>query len=53
MPSNKKVIAIRTEDEMYNKIEKIAKEQDRKMANLCYYIIKKYIDEYEAKDTNP
>ena len=47
MPSNKPQILIRTEKEVIDKIDKIANEQHRSRANLCEYIILKWIEEYE------
>lgn len=47
MPSNKPKIVIRTEEEIINKFEQIAKNENRSMSNLGETIIKKYISDYE------
>lgn len=50
MPSNKPKIVIRTEEEIINKFEQIAKNENRSMSNLGETIIKKYILEYEQNN---
>lgn len=47
MPSKKKGIMVRPNDEIYIKIEKLAEEENRSMSNLIEYIVKKYIENYE------
>ena len=50
MPSNKPKIVIRTEEEIINKFEQIAKNENRSMSNLGETIIKKYISDYEQNN---
>ena len=48
MPSQKPVIAIRTSQEIINKFNYIADEENRSMSNLGEHLIKKYIKDYES-----
>jgi hypothetical protein len=49
MPSNKHVIALRTDDETYNTLYEIAQKEHRSMSNLCEHIIKEYMNNYDAE----
>lgn len=49
MPSDKPKIVIRTEQETIDKLDIIAKEQNRSRANLAEYILKDFISNYEKK----
>jgi hypothetical protein len=49
MPSNKHVIAVRTDDITYNTICDIANKENRSLSNLCEYLLKEYIRNYEAE----
>lgn len=48
MPSTKPQILIRTEQELIDALDKIAKEQKRSRANLCELILSQYVDDYNA-----
>jgi metal-responsive CopG/Arc/MetJ family transcriptional regulator len=50
MPSNKPRLLIRTDDEIINKLDVIAKEQNRSRSNAVENIIKLYIKEYEKQN---
>ena len=52
MPSNKPKIVIRTDEELIEKFETIAKRENRSMSNLGETIIKQYIDGYEKNNGN-
>lgn len=47
MPSNKPVIAVRTDEEIKKKIEYIAKENSRSTGKEIEMLIKEHIKEYE------
>lgn len=47
MPSDKPKIVIRTEQSIIDKLDIIAREQNRSRANLAEYIIKDFISQYE------
>ena len=47
MPSNKPVIAVRTTEEIKNKLEHIAEENNRSASKEIEYLIKKHIKRYE------
>ncbi len=49
MPSNKPVIAIRTEDIIYKKFKYICEEENRNMSNLGETLIKNHIKKYESE----
>ncbi len=48
MPSDKRVFTLRLFDEDYAKMQHIAKQENRSMANAIEYMVKKRIEEYEA-----
>ena len=50
MPSDKPKIVIRTEQETIDKLNIIAKEQNRSRANLAEYILKDFISKYEKEN---
>nr|DAO76550.1 MAG TPA: antitoxin [Cressdnaviricota sp.] len=50
MPSDKPKIVIRTEQETIDKLDIIAKEQNRSRANLAEYILKDFISKYEKEN---
>ena len=50
MPSDKPKIVIRTEQETIDKLDIIAKEQNRSRANLAEYILKDFISQYEKEN---
>ncbi|MFR2471563.1 MAG: hypothetical protein ACLS8Y_10560 [Lachnospira sp.] len=50
MPSDKPKIVIRTEQETIDKLDIIAKEQNRSRANLAEYILKDFISNYEKEN---
>ena len=45
MSTTKRVFTLRLEDEIFDRIEKLAKEEHRSMTNLIEFIILKYLDE--------
>lgn len=47
MSTMKRVFTLRLEDEIFDRIEKLAKEEHRSMTNLIEFIILKYLDEVE------
>jgi hypothetical protein len=46
MPSEKRVIALRLDDETFAKLEAIAKEDSRSLANLAEIFVRKGIRDY-------
>jgi len=50
MPSKKPYIQIRANQNLINKFQEICDKESRSMSNMGEYIIKKYIEEYEAKE---
>lgn len=50
MPSDKPKIVIRTEQETIDKLDIIAKEQNRSRANLAECILKDFISQYEKEN---
>ena len=48
MPSTKPQILIRTEQELIDALDKIAKEQKRSRANLCELVLSQYVNDYNA-----
>lgn len=52
MPSNKPKIVIRTEQEIIDKLDYIAKNENRSRANMAEQIILEYIDNYENNNKN-
>lgn len=49
MPSDKPQILIRTDKELINKLDTIAKKQNRSRANLAETILKQYVEQYEQE----
>lgn len=45
MATLKRVFTLRLDDEIFEKIERLAKEEHRSMTNLIEYILLKYLDE--------
>ena len=50
MATLKRVFTLRLDDEIFDKIEKLAKEEHRSMTNLIEFILLKYFDEIESKE---
>ena len=51
MATLKRVFTLRLDDDIFDKIEKIAKEEHRSMTNLIEYILLKYLeDQKQDKD---
>lgn len=48
MPSTKPQILIRTDQELIDALDLIAKEQKRSRANLCELILSNYVDSYNS-----
>lgn len=48
MPSTKPQILIRTDQELIDALDIIAKEQKRSRANLCELILSEYVEKYNA-----
>lgn len=46
MPSTKPVVVIRTNDELIEKLDIIAKREKRSRSNLCEYIVSDWVDRY-------
>ena len=51
MSSNKPVIAIRTHKELIERFQRICENENRSMSNMGELLIKRYVEEYEAKET--
>ena len=49
MPSTKPQIFIRTNQELIDALDEIAKEEKRSRANLCELVLSQYVDNYEAE----
>lgn len=49
MATLKRVFTLRLDDEIFEKIEQLAKEEHRSMTNLIEYILLKYLDETQSK----
>lgn len=49
MPSDKPQILIRTDKELIEKLDIIAKKQNRSRANLAETILKDYVEKYEKE----
>lgn len=49
MPSDKPQILIRTDKELINKLDIIAKKNNRSRANLAETILKQYVEQYEQE----
>ena len=50
MATLKRVFTLRLEDDVFDRIEKLAKDEHRSMTNLIEFILLKYLDENEQKD---
>ena len=50
MATLKRVFTLRLDDEIFAKIEALAKEQHRSMTNLIEYILLQYIDDSEKEE---
>ena len=51
MATLKRVFTLRLDDDIFDKIERIAKEEHRSMTNLIEYILLKYLeDQKQDKD---
>lgn len=50
MPSNKPRVLIRTEQEIIDKLDIIAKEENRSRSKTIEYLIKNYIKKYEKEN---
>jgi metal-responsive CopG/Arc/MetJ family transcriptional regulator len=50
MPSNKPRVLIRTEQEIIDKLDVIAKEENRSRSKTIEYLIKNYIKKYEKEN---
>ena len=48
MPSTKPQILIRTEQELIDELDEIAKEQKRSRANLCEFVLSQYVEQYKS-----
>ena len=48
MPSTKPQILIRTEQDLIDALDEIAKEQKRSRANLCEIVLSQYVEQYKA-----
>ena len=49
MPSDKPQILIRTEKELIEKLDIIAKKKNRSRANLAETVLKQYVEQYEQE----
>lgn len=49
MATNKRVFTLRLQDEVFDKIESIAKSQHRSTTNYIEYILLKHLAEYEKQ----
>lgn len=49
MPSDKPQILIRTEKELIEKLDIIAKKENRSRANLAETVLKEYVKQYEQE----
>jgi len=50
LPTNKKVFTLRLQDDVFDKIEFLAKEQHRSMTNYIEYVLLKHLSEYEKEN---
>ena len=50
MATLKRVFTLRLEDDVFDRIEKLAKDEHRSMTNLIEFILLKYLDENEQKN---
>ena len=47
MATNKRVFTLRLQDDVFDKIEYLAKDQHRSMTNFIEYVLLQYLDEYQ------
>ena len=47
MATNKRVFTLRLQDEVFDKIEYLAKDQHRSMTNFIEYVLLQYLNEYQ------
>lgn len=52
MSTLKRVFTLRLNDEIFDRIEAIAKDEHRSMTNLIEYVLLKYIEEIDRKNDN-
>ena len=52
MSTLKRVFTLRLNDEIFDRIEAIAKVEHRSMTNLIEYVLLKYIEEIDRKNDN-
>ena len=49
MATNKRVFTLRLKDDVFNKLEALAKEEHRSTTNLIEVVLLKYLNEYESE----
>lgn len=47
MATNKRVFTLRLQDEVFDKLELISKNEHRSLTNLIEYVLLQYIEQYE------
>ena len=52
MATLKRVFSLRMEDEIFDRIEQLAKDEHRYMNNMIEHILIKYLEENENKEAN-
>lgn len=52
MATLKRVFTLRLDDDIFDKIEQLAKNEHRSMTNMIEYILLKYIEETEQSDNH-
>ena len=52
MATNKRVFTLRLQDEVFEKMEYIAKQEHRSLTNLIEYVLLQYIEDYQDKNGN-
>ncbi len=52
MATLKRVFSLRMEDEIFDRIEQLAKDEHRSMNNMIEHILIKYLEENENKEAN-
>jgi predicted transcriptional regulator len=50
MASLKRVFTLRLQDEIFDKLEELAKKEHRTMTNMIEYILLDYLSEYEQEN---
>jgi len=50
MATNKRVFTLRLQDEVFEKMEYIAKQEHRSLTNLIEYVLLQYIEDYQDKN---